>query len=83
MNAQSNTARTAVQAELCLLEAGVVWEAFLMVESVSSPSGMTTEPLSRVFASSGEAMEAAEKLAQMRPEVMGCSVKRVEVAHGL
>lgn len=86
MYALNNAAQAAAQAELCLIEVGVVWEAFLMVECGASLSGMNSciyEPLNRAFASPGAAMGAAEKLAKARTDVLGCSVKRVEVTHGL
>lgn len=63
----------------------VRWVPLLMLEGPDLEPGISTscyECLSGTYATSSEAMAAAQAVADQRPDAIGCAAKRTEVPHG-
>lgn len=63
----------------------VRWVPLLMLEGADLEPGISTsfyECLSGNYATSSEAMAAAQAVADQRPDAIGCAAKRMEVPHG-
>lgn len=64
----------------------VRWVPVLMLEGPDLELSITTsfyERLPGSFATSSEAIDAAQAAMEQRPDAIGCSAKRLEVPHGL
>ena len=63
----------------------VRWIPLLMLEGPDLEPGISTssyERLSGSYATSSEAMAAAQAVVDQRPDAIGCAAKRMEVPHG-
>lgn len=68
-----------------ILTPTVRWVPLLMLAGPDLEPGFSTssyERLSGSYATSSEAMAAAQVVADQRPDSIGCAAKRMEVPHG-